>query len=44
MPRLDEGAYLYIGHSERVTGPADGAAFRSDGISTYQLISEANSR
>jgi chemotaxis protein methyltransferase CheR len=42
LPRLEEGAYLYIGHSERVTGPAAGR-LRSDGISTYQYIG-ANSR
>ncbi len=34
-PRLAPEGALYIGHSERVTGPAT-SALRSDGISTYR--------
>jgi chemotaxis protein methyltransferase CheR len=37
LPRLEQGGYLYIGHSERVTGPA-ARRLRSDGISTYQYV------
>jgi chemotaxis protein methyltransferase CheR len=37
LPRLEEGGYLYIGHSERVTGPA-ASRLRNDGVSTYRLI------
>jgi chemotaxis protein methyltransferase CheR len=36
VPRLEPGGWLYIGHSERVSGPA-GAQLGSDGISTYRL-------
>jgi chemotaxis protein methyltransferase CheR len=36
VPRLEEDAYLYIGHSERVTGAAT-ARFRGEGGSTYRL-------
>jgi chemotaxis protein methyltransferase CheR len=36
VPRLEPGGSLYIGHSERVTGPA-AARLVSDGISTYRL-------
>jgi chemotaxis protein methyltransferase CheR len=35
-PRLAPEGVLYIGHSERVTGPA-AALMRSDGVSTYRL-------
>jgi chemotaxis protein methyltransferase CheR len=35
-PRLAPEGALYIGHSERVTGPA-AARLRSDGVSTYRL-------
>ena len=35
LPRLEPGGALYIGHSERVTGPAS-ALVASDGISTYR--------
>ena len=35
-PRLSPGGALYIGHSERVTGPAT-AKLRADGVSTYRL-------
>lgn len=34
-PMLNDGGYLYIGHSERVSGPALGD-FVSDGITTYR--------
>ena len=34
--RLERGGALYIGHSERVTGPA-AARFVSDGMTTYRL-------
>ena len=34
-PRLATGGYLYIGHSERLTGPAV-AGFSADGITTYR--------
>ena len=36
VPRLAPDGALYIGHSERVTGPA-AARLRSDGVSTYRL-------
>ena len=36
VPRLEPGGWLYIGHSERVSGPA-GSQLSSDGISTYRL-------
>ena len=39
-PLLPVGGMLYIGHSERVTGPA-AAHFAPDGITTYRLTSEA---
>lgn len=35
MPLLDENGALYIGHSERVSGPAD-ALLANDGITTYR--------
>jgi chemotaxis protein methyltransferase CheR len=34
---LSPGGVLYIGHSERLSGPA-AAAFRSEGVTTYRLI------
>ncbi|HQT61605.1 MAG TPA: protein-glutamate O-methyltransferase [Acidiphilium sp.] len=37
VPLLEEGGALYIGHSERVSGPAE-ASLRSDGITTYRLM------
>lgn len=36
VPRLAPEGALYIGHSERVTGPAS-AHLRGDGVSTYRL-------
>jgi len=36
IPRLEPEGWLYIGHSERVTGPA-AAQLGSEGISTYHL-------
>ena len=38
-PLLKVGGHLYIGHSERVAGPA-AAAFEPDGITTYRLARE----
>jgi len=38
-PLLPVGGRLYIGHSERVAGPA-AAAFEPDGITTYRLTRE----
>lgn len=38
-PFLNADGRLYIGHSERVSGPA-AAAFESDGVTTYRLKSE----
>lgn len=35
-PLLVPGGFLYIGHSERVSGPA-AAQFQSEGITTYRL-------
>jgi chemotaxis protein methyltransferase CheR len=35
-PLIVPGGYLYVGHSERVSGPAV-AQFLSDGITTYRL-------
>ncbi|GAB0114405.1 CheR family methyltransferase [Acidisoma sp. C75] len=43
VPFLDPGGVLYIGHSERVTGPAE-QMFKSDGITTYRLLSSAARR
>ena len=34
--KLERGGCLYIGHSERVTGPA-AARFVSDGVTAYRL-------
>lgn len=34
--KLEAGGWLYIGHSERVTGPAT-ARFASEGVTAYQL-------
>jgi chemotaxis protein methyltransferase CheR len=39
-PLLPVGGVLYIGHSERVAGPA-AAHFEPDGITTYRLAREA---
>ncbi|HZZ68207.1 MAG TPA: protein-glutamate O-methyltransferase [Phenylobacterium sp.] len=39
-PLLPVGGRLYIGHSERVAGPA-AACFEPDGITTYRLSKEA---
>jgi chemotaxis protein methyltransferase CheR len=38
-PMLKVGGHLYIGHSERVAGPA-ASAFEPDGITTYRLMRE----
>ena len=35
--QLAPGGYLYIGHSERLTGPAT-AKFKPEGITTYKLV------
>jgi chemotaxis protein methyltransferase CheR len=40
VPRLEPGGILYIGHSERVIGPA-AEAFAPDGITTYRLRGSA---
>ena len=40
-PRLAADGALYIGHSERVTGPA-GQNLRSQGVSTYRLTGGRN--
>jgi chemotaxis protein methyltransferase CheR len=39
LPRLTPEGALYIGHSERVTGPA-AEHVRSDGVSTYRLLGD----
>jgi chemotaxis protein methyltransferase CheR len=36
--KLTPGGWLYLGHSERVAGPAS-AKLRSAGVTTYQLVS-----
>jgi chemotaxis protein methyltransferase CheR len=36
-PLLAPGGRLYIGHSERVSGPAT-ALFETDGLTTYRLV------
>ncbi len=36
VPMLNPGGVLYIGHSERVTGPA-ASVLASDGVTTYRL-------
>jgi chemotaxis protein methyltransferase CheR len=36
-PLLSPGGRLYIGHSERVSGPAT-ALFETDGLTTYRLV------
>jgi chemotaxis protein methyltransferase CheR len=41
LPALSRGGYLYIGHSERLSGPA-ADRFESDGITTYKLKDGAN--
>lgn len=38
-PLLNPNGTLYIGHSERIQGPAS-AAFRPDGVTTYRKIAE----
>jgi len=38
VPKLELGGALYLGHSERITGPA-AASLRSVGVSTYSLKS-----
>jgi chemotaxis protein methyltransferase CheR len=38
VPKLEPGGTLYLGHSERITGPAT-ASLRGVGISTYSRIS-----
>ncbi|HQT63333.1 MAG: chemotaxis protein [Acidocella sp. 20-57-95] len=38
VPMLTPGGVLYIGHSERVAGPAE-ALLRSDGVTTYRPVS-----
>jgi chemotaxis protein methyltransferase CheR len=38
-PKLYAGGVLYLGHSERITGPAC-ALFEAGGISTYRLRRE----
>jgi chemotaxis protein methyltransferase CheR len=40
VPRLAPQAALYIGHSERIVGPAEGA-LRSDGVTIYRNFNEA---
>jgi chemotaxis protein methyltransferase CheR len=39
-PLLDPNAALYIGHSERVSGPAE-RLLKSDGITTYRLTTRS---
>lgn len=39
VPKLYAGGVLYLGHSERITGPAS-ALFEAHGISTYRLRRE----
>jgi chemotaxis protein methyltransferase CheR len=39
-PLLAPGGWLYVGHSERVSGPA-AAAFSSEGITTYRMCGGA---
>jgi len=36
VPALSPGGRLYIGHSERLTGPA-ASAFESEGVTAYRL-------
>ncbi len=40
VPQLAPGGYLYIGHSERLSGPA-APLFESEGITTYRLKERA---
>jgi chemotaxis protein methyltransferase CheR len=40
VARVAEGGALYIGHSERITGPA-GAVLRSDGVTVYRNFNQA---
>jgi len=42
-PQLMPGGRLYIGHSERILGPAT-AAFESEGITTYRLRQKERSK
>jgi chemotaxis protein methyltransferase CheR len=35
-PLLSPGGFLYVGHSERLAGPA-ASAFSSDGVTTYRF-------
>ena len=37
-PLMTPGAMLYIGHSERVSGPAT-ARLRTSGLTAYRLVS-----
>ena len=39
-PLLQPGGTLYIGHSERVAGPA-AALLTPDGVTTYRMVDEA---
>ena len=39
--RMNPKSYLYIGHSERVEGPA-AKLLKSDGVTTYSLISDSD--
>jgi chemotaxis protein methyltransferase CheR len=41
VPKIQAGGWLYIGHSERVSGPA-AAKFRSTGITTYRRTGGAS--
>lgn len=41
-PLLAPGGRLYIGHSERLCGPA-ASAFATDGLTTYRLVGDARS-
>ena len=40
VPLLTSGGWLYLGHSERVSGPAT-SAFSSEGVTTYRLRGRA---
>jgi chemotaxis protein methyltransferase CheR len=37
VPSLNQNGLLYIGHSERVSGPASDK-FTSEGVTTYRLV------
>ncbi|OYV62867.1 MAG: hypothetical protein B7X01_00920 [Acidiphilium sp. 21-62-4] len=43
VPLLDPAGALYIGHSERVSGPAE-RLLRSDGITTYRPLAGKEAR